>query len=128
MKIDFWWKATVGLVKSTFDICLNQWRLVGWIWAVGGCLREGWGKCLKYFKMGWNRKEGRENKDFKKGGQAGSKGGCLKKGGEEWAGTSLQFIMNIYIYILFWCELCWWALKEENGCCPQIDLILQMVK
>ena len=47
--------------------------------------------------MGWNRKEGRENKDFKKGGQAGSKGGCLKKGGEEWAGTSLQFIMNIYI-------------------------------
>ena len=37
---------------------------------------------LKYFKMGWNRKEGTENKDFKRGGrQAGSKSGCLKKGG-----------------------------------------------
>ena len=35
--------------------------------------------------MGWNRKEGRGNKDFKKGGggQAGSSGGCLKKEGLE---------------------------------------------
>ena len=32
--------------------------------------------------MGWNRKEGRGNKDFIKrgGGQAGSRDGCLKKG------------------------------------------------
>ena len=30
--------------------------------------------------MGWNRKEGRGNKDFKKGEQAGSRGGSLKKG------------------------------------------------
>ena len=44
---------------------------------------EGWRNCLKYLQRGWNRKEGRENKDFKKGGQAGSKGGCLKKGGLE---------------------------------------------
>ena len=34
--------------------------------------------------MGWNRKEGRGNKDFKKGGgQTGSRGGCLKKEGAE---------------------------------------------
>ena len=23
----------------------------------GGCLREGGGNCLKYYKGGWNRKE-----------------------------------------------------------------------
>ena len=40
------------------------------------------GNCLKHRKRGWNRKEGRRHKDFKKGGQAGSSGGCLKKEGE----------------------------------------------
>ena len=40
----------------------------------------GRGNCLKYLKKGWNRKEGRGNRDFKKGGQAGSGDGCLKKG------------------------------------------------
>ena len=39
------------------------------------------GDCLKYLKMGWNEKEGRGNKDFKKRRQAGSRDGCLKKGG-----------------------------------------------
>ena len=42
---------------------------------------DGGGNCVKYLKRGWNRKEGRGNKDFKKGGQAGSRGGCLKKRG-----------------------------------------------
>ena len=42
---------------------------------------EGGEKCPKYLKRGWNRKEGRGNKDFKKGEQAGLMGGCLKKGG-----------------------------------------------
>ena len=37
--------------------------------------------CLKYLKRGWNRKEGRENKDFKNGGQAGQGMGALKMGG-----------------------------------------------
>ena len=50
---------------------------------------EGGGNCVKYLKREWNRKEGRGNKDFKKGGgQAGSRGGCLKKGG--WSGTPLR--------------------------------------
>ena len=35
---------------------------------------DGGGGCLKYLKRGWNKKEGKENKDFKKGGQAGPKG------------------------------------------------------
>ena len=43
-------------------------------------MHEGGGNCLKYLKRGWNRKEGRGSKDFKKGGQGGAKGGCLKKG------------------------------------------------
>ena len=45
-------------------------------------MHEGGGNCLKYLNRGWKRKEGRGNKDFKKGGgQAGSRGWCLKKGG-----------------------------------------------
>ena len=58
----------------------------GWIRAEGGC--KGGENCLKHLKRGWNRKEGRGNKDFKKVGQAGSRDGCLKKG--EGAGTPLQ--------------------------------------
>ena len=39
----------------------------------GVCLRQGGGNCLKYLKRGWNRKEGRGNKNFKmKWGQAWS--------------------------------------------------------
>ena len=53
----------------------------GWIRAEEGC--EGGGNCLKYLKRGWNRKEGKINKDFKKEGQAGPRGGCFKKGGLE---------------------------------------------
>ena len=52
---------------------------------VGGCIKaegscERGGNCLKYLKRGWNRKEGKGNKDFKKGGKAGPRGGCLIKG------------------------------------------------
>ena len=44
-------------------------------------LCESGGNSLKYLKRGWNRKEGMGNKDFKKGGQARSRGGCIKRGG-----------------------------------------------
>ena len=45
-------------------------------------MRESGGNCLKYLKREWNRKEEKGNKDFKKRGQAGSRGGCaLKRGG-----------------------------------------------
>ena len=68
---------TVELVKSPFYYLFKPRRLVGgWIKAEGGC--EGGGYCLKYLKRRWNRKEGKGNKDFKKGrGQAGPRGGCL---------------------------------------------------
>ena len=46
-------------------------------------LREGGGSCLKYLKRRWNRKEGSENKNSKKGMQAGLRGGCVKRGGLE---------------------------------------------
>ena len=39
------------------------------------------GNCLKYLKRGWNRKEGKGYKDFKKGGGKLSQGvGALKRG------------------------------------------------
>ena len=44
---------------------------------------------LKYFKRGWNRKEGRGHKYFEKGGKQGQGVGVLK--GE--AGTPLQTMM-----------------------------------
>ena len=68
------------------DICLNQGKFVGQIRGVGDCVRVGGGDRLKCLKTGWNRKEWKGNKDFKKRRQAGSRGGCLKKGG---AGTPL---------------------------------------
>ena len=44
-------------------------------------MRERGGNCLKYLKRGWNRKKGRENKDFKKRGRKLGRGvGALKSG------------------------------------------------
>ena len=54
-------------------------NLIGCNWCVGLGRRglcEGAGNCLKYLKRGLNRKRG--NKHFKSG-QAGSRGGWLKK-------------------------------------------------
>ena len=45
-------------------------------------MREVAGNCLKCFKRGWNREEGRGNKYFKKGGSKLGQGvGALKRGG-----------------------------------------------
>ena len=44
-------------------------------------MREGGWNCLKYLKRGWNRKEGRGNKDFKKGCKLVQGFGALKRGG-----------------------------------------------
>ena len=56
----------------------------GWCVGLGSrgivCVKVG-GRCSKYLKMGWNRKEGKESKDFKKRSQAGSRGGPLKTEG-----------------------------------------------
>ena len=67
----------------------------GWLVGLGQeGVERGWRDCLKYLKREWNRKEGRGNKDFKKGGgQAGSRGGCLKT---REAGTPLQTVMEKY--------------------------------
>ena len=66
-------------------------------------LHEVWENHLKYLKRGWNGKEGRENKDLKKGWQAESRGECLEKVFFWWgaggAGTHLQTIIYLYIYI-----------------------------
>ena len=58
--------------------------------------------CLKYPKREWKGKEGRGNKDFKKGGQACSRGGCLKNGEGGWIPlTNYNKYIYIYIYILY---------------------------
>ena len=71
---------TVELVKSSFLIFVE--------------IKEGWLVGIG-LKRRWNRKEGRGNKDFKKGAQAGSRDGCLEKGvkwgeGEGEIGTPLR--------------------------------------
>ena len=38
------------------------------------------GDCLKYLKKGWNRREGRGNKDFKMRGKLDQGMGALNKG------------------------------------------------
>ena len=43
----------------------------------------GRGNCLKYLKRGGTEKRGGDTKFLKRRGQAGSRGGCLKKKGLE---------------------------------------------
>ena len=43
-------------------------------------LREGGENCVKYFKRGWNKKEGRRNKDFEKGVKLGQRMDVLQGG------------------------------------------------
>ena len=54
----------------------------------------GEGDWLKYLKRGWNRKERRGNKDFKKEDQLGQMFDALKKGG---AGTPLRTMLFMHL-------------------------------
>ena len=69
-------------------------------------MHEVGGNCLKYLKRGWNKEEGRGNKDFKKGRQAGSRGGCFeKKGG--WNplmnhDNTTYNLLKCWMYIFSW--------------------------
>ena len=58
------------------------------------------GNYLKYLNSGCNRKEQRRNKDFKIGGQAGSRGGCLKRGGG-WLEPPCKLCICIYAYSMY---------------------------
>ena len=64
------------MIKNWFLIESD--RLVGRIRA--GDLREGGGNCLKYLKGAGTETRGEDTKILKRG-QAGSRGGCLKKVG-----------------------------------------------
>ena len=66
-------------------------------------LRDGWGNCLKYLRRGWNRKEGRENKDFKKGEKLGQEVGALKVAGGEWSWNPLMKYVIHALNILLEC-------------------------
>ena len=52
------------------------------------------GDYLKYHKRGWNKKEGRGNKDFKKGGKLSQGLGALKRRGLE-----LPYELWIYRFV-----------------------------
>ena len=67
------------MVKSPFDICLNQGKLVGPIRIVGGCVRVG-ETVNSTLKQGGTKRRGGNTKNLKRR-QAGSRGGCLKNGG-----------------------------------------------
>ena len=75
-------KSAIELVKSPFWYLLKP-RKVGWSEYGSRGLREGGGNCLKYLKRGWNRKEGRGNKYFKKEDNLGQGVGALKRMGAE---------------------------------------------
>ena len=62
--------------------------------AGGGCMRRG---TMKYPGWGWNRKEGRGNKDFKRGCKLCQGVGALKSG----AGTPLQTTNHLTIDPVF---------------------------
>ena len=80
--------------------------MVGQIRAGGGCVRRE--NCVKYLKTGWNRKEGRKNKNFKEGGKLGQGVGALKRTGAgtpltNYAGGTLYPSTNYVISILvYW--------------------------
>ena len=81
-------------------------------------LGQGGRNCLKYFKWGWNRKEGSRSNDFKKEGQAGSTDGGLKKGGGglESPKKTMMFTSTLlqgfftFIYYLFHIVHCYLAI------------------
>ena len=70
-------------------------------------MREGGGNSLKYLKRGWNRKEGRGNKDFRRGGgcKIGQGVGALKIGGTR---TTLRTML--FMHLIF----CWNVLKKHT--------------
>ena len=67
------------MVKSPFDTCLNQGKLVCRIRTVGDCVRVG-ETVNNTLKQGGTKRRGGKTKNLKRR-QAGSKGGCLKNGG-----------------------------------------------
>ena len=79
-------------------------------------LREGGANCLKYLKRGWNRKEGRRHKDFKRGGgQAGSRRGCLKRKGGGGLGPPYELChKEILIGALPEPKMGWWMEKRSS--------------
>ena len=90
------------MVKSPFwYVSIGE----GWLVGLGQeGVAWGWGNCLKYLKRGWNR-EGRGNRDFKKGGKLGQGVGALKRGGwNPFANYDLEiwyfYLSSQYVHML----------------------------
>ena len=65
-------------------------------------LREGGENCVKYFKRGWNKKEGRESKDFENGGKLSQRMDAIQRGeGTLLRTMSFQNFTSIYFNLFF---------------------------
>ena len=102
------------MVKSPFWYLFKP-NLYGQIRAAEGCMRVG-EKCVKYLKRGWNRREGREKKNFKKEvGNLGQGVSALKREGLE---PPYELCITGCVQILQWfqkfiCQRMFgWSLKE----------------
>ena len=74
-----WFKKYVFSAKIWFaKLQLESWNMNQE--SLNRTLEDG-RNCLKYLKRVWNRKQGRGNKDFKKGGASWVKGCVPEKGG-----------------------------------------------
>ena len=107
LKINFWQKVTVELVKSPFRYLFKLGQ-VGWSDQGRRVLqRVGEQNCLKYLKRGWKRKERKRNKDFNKGGKLGQGVGALKGRGLEphyklcYCINLTVFLRKMYCFIVF---------------------------
>ena len=129
---------TVELVKLLFWICLNQGRLVGWMRAGEGCIKVGGDRKVKYLKMGWNRKEGRGNKTFKKRGKPGQGVGVLKRGGgtplltmssgQNWQYNNLKCqAFSKFIAYEMSISMLWIKLSLEDLCRAYTSSLLQAI-
>ena len=94
LKIKNWFliesDSETGKITILIFVCLNVlimrkegWWLVCWIRAEGGYMRVE-GTVWNTLKGGGTEKRGGETKILKRRGQAGSRCGCLKRGGGGW--------------------------------------------
>ena len=54
----------------------------------------------------------------------------IEKSSHKWYATptALEVVWALWSFKIFiWSELRWWALKERNNCCPQIDRVLCVI-
>ena len=129
---------TVELVKLLFWYLFKP-RKVGWLDEGRRGLHKGGGnRKVKYLKMGWNRKEGRGNKTFKKRGKPGQGVSVLKRGGgtplltmssgQNWQYNNLKCqAFSKFIAYEMSISMLWIKLSLEDLCRAYTSSLLQAI-